>query len=65
MMQRRWVVFAVQAIAMALIWGFFLTFLAKRPWDGWFAVEVIGVALIVASVGLWKRSGTDKRQGKT
>jgi hypothetical protein len=61
-MGRRWVVFTVQAAALAVIWGLFLTVVAKHPWDGWFAIDVVGVALIVPLVYLWRSSRADTRQ---
>jgi membrane protease YdiL (CAAX protease family) len=65
MLQRRPVVFAIQLVALAVIWGLFLTLVAKHPLDGWFWAQVIGVGLIVASIALWRTSRADKRQGKT
>ena len=56
MLKQRWVVFAIQFSLLAVIWGIFLTVVAKHPWDGWFAVQVIGVGLVVALVGLWRSS---------
>jgi membrane protease YdiL (CAAX protease family) len=60
MLRRRWVVFVIQFVVVAVIWGLFLALVAKHPIDGWFAVQVIGVALVVALVGLWRTSRTDK-----
>jgi hypothetical protein len=60
MLERRWVVFLVQFVLMAVIWGLFLGLVAKHPIDGWFAVQVIGVALVVALVGLWRTSRATK-----
>ena len=65
MLQQRWVVFAIQFAALAVIWGLFLLLVARHPLDGWFWAQVIGVGLIVASIGLWRTSRADKRQGKT
>ena len=60
MLKRRWVVFAIQFFLLAVIWGAFLTVVAKHPWDGWFAAQVIGVGLVVALVGLWRSSAATK-----
>ena len=60
MMRRRWVVFVIQFVLVAVIWGFFLAVVARHPLDGWFAVQVIGVALVVALVILWRTSRTDQ-----
>jgi hypothetical protein len=54
MLRRRWVVFVIQFVLMALIWGLFLALVAKHRIDGWFAAQVIGVGLVVALVGLWR-----------
>ena len=62
MLRRRWVVFATQAIAMAVAWILFLALVARHPWDGWFAAQVIVLALIVPSAYLWRTSRADKRQ---
>ena len=56
MLQQRWVVFALQFVALAVIWGLFLGLVARRPVDGWFAVQVIGVGLAVALAYLWRSS---------
>jgi RsiW-degrading membrane proteinase PrsW (M82 family) len=56
MLQQRWVVFGVQFVVVAVIWGLFLGLVARRPLDGWFAVQVIGVGLAVALAALWARS---------
>ena len=60
MLRRRWVVFLVQFVALAVIWGIFLGLVAKHPIDGWFAAQVIGVGLVVALVGLWRTSRATK-----
>ena len=56
MLQRRWVVFAIQFVLLTVLWGLFLGLVAKHPLDGWFAVQVIGVGLAVALAGLWSSS---------
>ena len=56
MLQQRWVVFGVQFVVVAVIWGLFLGLVARRPLDGWFAVQVMGVGLAVALAALWARS---------
>jgi hypothetical protein len=65
MLRRRWVVFAIQFALMALVWGLFLALAAKHPLDGWFAIQVIGVALVVALVGLWRSSRANKSAGRS
>jgi hypothetical protein len=65
MLQQRWVVFVIQAAAVAAIFGLFLALVAKHPVDGWFWSQTIGVGLIVASVALWRTSRADKRPGKS
>jgi membrane protease YdiL (CAAX protease family) len=60
MLRQRWVVFVIQFVALAVIWGLFLALVAKHPLDGWFAAQVIGVGLVVALVGLWRGSGATK-----
>ena len=64
MLQRRWVVFAIQFVLLAVIWGLFLALVAKHPIDGWFAAQVIGVGLVVALVGLWRGSRASKPPGR-
>jgi membrane protease YdiL (CAAX protease family) len=56
MLKQRWVVFTIQFVALAVIWGLFLALVAKHPLDGWFAAQALGVGLAVALVGLWVRS---------
>ena len=56
MLRRPWAVFLIQFVAVAVIFGLFLGLVAKHPIDGWFAVQVIGVGLAVALVGLWRSS---------
>jgi hypothetical protein len=65
MLRQRWLVFLIQFVAMAVIWGLFLGLVAKHAIDGWFAVQVIGVGLVVALVGVWATSRATKppRQG--
>jgi hypothetical protein len=65
MLRRRWVVFVIQFVLMAVLWGLFLALVAKHPFDGWFAVQVIGVGLVVALVGLWRTSRATKPSGKS
>jgi hypothetical protein len=65
MLRRRWIVFAIQFVIMAVLWGLFLGLVAKHPLDGWFAVQVIGVGLIVALVGLWRTSRATKPSGRS
>ena len=60
MLRQRWVVFAIQFVGMAVIWGLFLGLVAKHAIDGWFALQVIGVGLAVALVGLWRTSRAPK-----
>ncbi|MDQ6879268.1 MAG: hypothetical protein M3082_16555 [Candidatus Dormibacteraeota bacterium] len=62
MLRRRWVVFLIQFVVMAVIWSLFLTLVAKHPLDGRFAAQVVGVGLVVALVGLWRTSRTIKPQ---
>ena len=62
MLRRRWAVFLIQFVTVAVIFGLFLGLVAKHPIDGWFAVQVIGVGLAVALVRLWRNSLTTKRQ---
>jgi len=65
MLQQRWVVFVIQAAAVAVIFGLFLALVAKHPVDGWFWTQAIGVGLIVAAVAMWRTSRADKRPGKS
>jgi hypothetical protein len=65
MVRRRWVVFGIQAAALAMIWGLFLAVVAKHPLDGWFVAQVIGIALIVPAIMLWRTSRAAKRPGKS
>ena len=65
MLGRRWAVFVIQFVLLALIWGLFLALVAKHPFDGWFVVQVIGVGLVVALVGLWRRSRMNKPAGRS
>jgi RsiW-degrading membrane proteinase PrsW (M82 family) len=65
MLRNRWAVFAIQFVLVAVIWGLFLALLAKHPLDGWFPVQVIGVALAVALVGLWRTSRANRPQGRS
>jgi len=60
MLRRRWAVFLIQFVTVAVIFGLFLGLVAKHPIDGWFAVQVIGVGLAVALVRLWRNSLTTK-----
>ena len=60
MLRQRWVVFVIQFVGMAVIWGLFLGLVAKHAVDSWFAVQVIGVGLAVALVGLWRTSRATK-----
>ena len=60
MLRRRWAVFLIQFVTVAVIFGLFLGPVAKHPIDGWFAVQVIGVGLAVALVRLWRNSLTTK-----
>ncbi|HEY9288152.1 MAG TPA: hypothetical protein VIT43_09040 [Candidatus Dormibacteraeota bacterium] len=55
-MRNRWLVFAVQFVAVSVPWGLFLVLAAKHPIDGWFVALVVGVGLAVALVGLWSAS---------
>lgn len=65
MLRQRWVVFVIQFVLMAVLWSLFLALVAKHPLDGWFAVQVIGVGLIVALVGLWRTSRAAKPSGRS
>ena len=65
MLRNRWVVFAIQFVLVAVIWGLFLGLVAKHPLDGWFVTQVIGVGLAVALVGLWRTSRANKPQGRS
>ena len=65
MLRRPWAVFLIQFVAVAVIFGLFLGLVAKHPIDGWFAVQVIGVGLAVALVGLWRTSPVTKPPRKS
>jgi membrane protease YdiL (CAAX protease family) len=65
MLQRRWVVFAIQFVLLTVIWGLFLALVAKHPLDGWWATQAIGVGLVVALVILWRTSRPNKPQGRS
>ena len=60
MLRRPWAVFLIQFVAVAVIFGLFLGLVAKHTIDGWFAVQVIGVGLAVALVGLLRSSPATK-----
>ena len=60
MLRRPWAVFLIQFVAVAVIFGLFLGLVAKHPIDVWFAVQVVGVGLAVALVGLWRPSRATK-----
>jgi hypothetical protein len=65
MLRNRWVVFVIQFVLVAVIWGLFLAVFAKHPIDGWFFVQAIGVGLAVALVGLWRIPRANKRRGRS